>query len=233
VAGVHEARPHRQRLLRLARALPRVRPGLPRRVGPDGRQGALGAVPAPRGRAARRRLGPRHPQRPADRAVGRGARRRQRRRDRDRAGPAGLRPVRADRRGAARQRGSPRLLGTAGAGAAQRQDRRARADGGLRRPHPRRRPARRPVAARPRPGRRTHRPGGAALDGHPGHRRGVARVDRAAVRHDRPRRRTRSARAGDVRRRARHRDVRRAQRLGQAPHRGTSVRLRRRPCGPR
>ena len=71
------------------------------------------------------------------------------------------------------------------------------------------------------------------VDGHPRHGRGVARVDRAALRHDRPRRRTRCPGAGDVRRRARHGDVRRAQRLGQAPHRGMSVMPRRPPCGPR
>ena len=45
--------------------------------------------------------------------------------------------------------------------------------------------------------------------------------------------RARSPGAGDVRRRARHRDLRRAQRLGQAPHRGLRVRLRRPPCAPR
>ena len=89
----------------------------------------------------------------------------------------------------------------------------------VRLPHPRRRAAGRPVAARPRPRRRPHRPGRGTLDGHPRHGRGVAGVDRAALRPDRPGAGARGARAGDVRRRARHRGLRRAQRLGTAPDR--------------
>ena len=95
-----------------------------------------------------------------------------------------------------------------------------RADGDLRVPGPRGRPAGGPVAAGARPGRRPHRAGGPALDGGPRHARGVARVDRPAVRRDRPGPRAPGTRPGALRRRARRRGVRRAQRVGRAPHRG-------------
>ena len=100
-------------------------------------------------------------------------------------------------------------------------------------PHPRRRAARRPVAARARAGGRTDRPGRAALDGHPRHGRGVAGVDRAG-RSTAPARSTCPGRwRRSVRRRARHGDLRRAQRVGQAPHRRVSAQAPRPPCGPR
>ena len=101
---------------------------VPRRVGADGGQGALRAVPARRGEL---------PDAGWDFAIRSGlltgcggqARRRLGGGDRYRAAAAGRRPVRADRGRAARQRRPARLLRVAGAGAAQRQDGRPRADG--------------------------------------------------------------------------------------------------------